>query len=405
MNIYKYLAVFLASSIQPSNWDMTLALALELGPEHNALILAVEPADARIEIEGQGPYQPGMRQPAGHLSVTASLESHESQQNSVDLSTDSVSGQIELRTSIPNPGETYRDCAGCPEMMVVPAGRFRMGDLGGGGNKSELPVHDVSVQLFAIGKREVMVREFKEFVSTSTYLTNAGKDRSSDVGCFSYDDRGNRRESNWKIRAGVNWQNPGYATVDNSYDPVACVSWNDAQAYVKWLSSETGKQYRLPSEAEQEYVLRAGGVSRYPWGDKKSEACLHSNVADLTRSPGRQNWEVQFKCNDGYFFAAPTGGYSPNAFGLMDISGNLWEWAEDCWHPTYSGAPDDGSAWTLGGNCNRRMIRGGSWAGSAPFLRSAFRGVANPSSRYDYTGFRVAQSLAPSNQAAKNQGH
>lgn len=173
--------------------------------------------------------------------------------------------------------------------------------------------------------------------------------------------------------------------------PVIEVSWNDAQDYVLWLSSYTGQPYRLPSEAEWEYAARAGSFDRFPWGSDPSLSCQFANVADRTALRAFPEWE-SMDCDDGYLENAPVGSFRANAFGLHDMLGNVWEWVEDCWNPSYAGAPTDGSAW-LTGNCRERVLRGGAATGLPSEVRLSQRGVNDPDIRAVYNGFRVVVPL------------
>ena len=163
--------------------------------------------------------------------------------------------------------------------------------------------------------------------------------------------------------------------------PVINVSWEDAQAYVRWLSRATGATYRLPSESEWEYAARAGTRTARYWGEAESGQCRYAN-----------GWEYSASCPDGHRNTAPVRSYAPNGFGLHDVLGNMWEWMEDCWHDDYRGAPSDGAAWTRGGEC-RRVLRGGSWSYSLRDLRSAARGRSDAGYRFGTIGFRVARTL------------
>ena len=156
------------------------------------------------------------------------------------------------------------------------------------------------------------------------------------------------------------------------------VSWEDAQEYVRWLRAKTGERYRLLSESEWEYAARGGSTSRYPWGDE-----MPANGANCAGcgSP----W-------DGAS-TAPAGSFSANAFGLYDMHGNVWEWVEDCWHDDYAGAPSDGSARLVAGDCNRRVLRGSSFFTSPPLVRSAYRSRDPARTRLKLIGFRVAREL------------
>jgi len=173
--------------------------------------------------------------------------------------------------------------------------------------------------------------------------------------------------------------------------PVINVSWEDAQAYVEWLSRKTGEDYRLLSEAEWEYVARAETTSAYFWGTDANAGCAHMNGADATAKRSNSGWTT-VTCDDGYLNTAPVGSYRANAFGLYDMTGNVWEWVEDCYEDSYSGAPTDGSV-RIVSNCSRRVLRGGSWSNDPRFLRSANRNRNDPSDRGDLGGFRVARTL------------
>ena len=160
------------------------------------------------------------------------------------------------------------------------------------------------------------------------------------------------------------------------------VSWEDAKAYVRWLSWKTGKEYRLLSEGEWEYVARARTGTRYTWGHD-----VGRNRANCDGCGSANWWEREWR-------TAPVGSFEANGFGLHDVHGNVWEWVEDCWHGTYSGAPTDGSAWVRGGDCSLRVLRGGSWSNSPGSLRSASRLRNEAGLRDDLDGFRVARTLA-----------
>ena len=260
-----------------------------------------------------------------------------------------------LRGGAPDPvpthadGDEFRDCPSCPELVAVPAGTFRMGS-GPDDDEAldrERPRHRVRVGRFALGRYEVTRREYRAFAEAT------GADDS--------------------------WRDPGFAQGDRH--PVVNVSWRDAQAYVQWLSRETGERYRLPSEAEWEYAARGGTTTRRHWGDSSSSQCGYANGTVAS-------------CDDGAARTAPVGSYAPNAFGLSDVLGNVWEWTDDCWHENYAGEPpDDGRAWTRAGDCGRRVLRGGSWYNLPRSLRSAARPWNLAGTRDAFTGFRVARTL------------
>ena len=280
------------------------------------------------------------------------------------------------------PGTTFRDCPECPEMVVVPSGSFQMGspESEEGRNDLEGPVHEVTIaRPFAAGVHEVTRGEFARFVSATG--------RSMGNACFVYEG------GQWEKRSGRHWKSPGFRQTDDH--PVVCVNWEDAQAYVQWLSRKTGEEYRLLSEAEWEYVARAGTKTTRYWGESERGQCRYANGADEALKRRHANWERQIaSCDDGHAKTAPVGSYDANGYGLHDVLGNVWEWTEDCWNDSYAGAPRDGSAWTSG-DCSRRVLRGGSWNNFPGNLRSASR-VRDPSGgRINLAGFRVARTLTP----------
>ena len=279
----------------------------------------------------------------------------------------------------------FRDCPDCPEMVVIPAGEFLMGSpvSEGGRWDDEGPQHRVTVRSFALGRFEVTRGEYEAFVSAAGHPDG---DR-----CWTDDGRGNWE---WRWRNSASWRDPKFRQGDNH--PVVCVSWEDAQSYVAWLRRETGERYRLASEAEWEYSARAGrSTSRY-WGDSSSGQCVHANGGDLSlrrRYRRVEGFGSPASCGDGTVHTAPVGSYEANAFGLFDMLGNVREFVEDCWHANYDGAPRDGAAWTRGGDCGRRVLRGGSWSDIPRILRSAGRRRSTTGHRVSGTGFRVARTL------------
>jgi formylglycine-generating enzyme required for sulfatase activity len=174
--------------------------------------------------------------------------------------------------------------------------------------------------------------------------------------------------------------------------PAIDVSWNDAtQQYLPWLSRKAGKTYRLLTEAEWEYAARAGATARYHFGDNERDLCTFGNVADLTGKQKYTTWEF-VNCRDGHIETAPVGSFRPNAFGLHDVHGNVWEWVQDCWNDNYDGAPSDGSARTTG-NCGHRVVRGGSWGHFPRYLRASGRKGDPVGVRWNDYGFRIARTL------------
>jgi formylglycine-generating enzyme required for sulfatase activity len=234
------------------------------------------------------------------------------------------------------PGTVFRDKlkdgSDGPEMVVIPAGSFTMGDEIYG------PPHNVTIaKPFAMGKYEVTFEDYDRFANA------------------------------------VSRQLPDDAGWGRGKQPVIYVSWDDAVAYAQWLSDQTGKRYRLPSEAEWEYACRSGGRQEEYCGgnDPEALAWYEDNSGGTTH---------------------PVGQKSSNGLGLHDMSGNVWEWVQDCWNDSYNGAPGDGSAWTSG-DCSQLVGRGGSWGSLPAGLRSASRFWSFSVSRYDNLGFRLVQDL------------
>ncbi len=240
-------------------------------------------------------------------------------------------------------------------MVSLPAGEFTMGDLAAAGDANELPAHSVALSAFAISKYEVTFNQYQVFASaTGRAIPN-----------------------------------------DNAWGkgerPVININYTDAQAYVTWLSSQTGRHFRLPTEAEWEYAARAKSLSLFSFGNQAEKICDYANVADITATEQGKHWQVT-GCNDGQLYTAVVGSYRPNNFGLYDLSGNLWEWTADCWNDTYQGAPVDGSQWKSG-DCSRHPIRGGSYQQKAESARSSNRESVATDTRSNQIGFRIVEEL------------
>ncbi|MBE1162549.1 SUMF1/EgtB/PvdO family nonheme iron enzyme [Dyella acidiphila] len=275
-----------------------------------------------------------------------------------------------------------------PTMLVVPTGDFMMGapDNESGRADNQMPQHQVTLSKgYALSQTDVTVAQFREFVRASGY-----KPESITAGGASvYDERtGVMRDD-----ASANWQDDYAGHTAASNLPVVNISWNDANAYVQWLSQRTGKKYRLPSEAEFEYALRAGSTTRYWWGSGTPKSKVENLTGSFDRSPSGRRWSHAFQgYNDGYWGPAPVMSFAPNAFGLFDMDGNVSEWMTDCWHDNYVRAPVDGSAWVNPG-CSVHVVRGGSWGSSPEQANSAYRQGADASIRSGRVGFRILREL------------
>jgi formylglycine-generating enzyme required for sulfatase activity len=260
-------------------------------------------------------------------------------------------------------------------MVWLPAGRFKMGDIQGGGDSDEQPVHEVSIQRFAIGRHEVTVGEFKQFVETSGYKTEAEKGK----GCRAY------KSGSWQWVEDTNWRNPHFSQEDNH--PVVCVSWNDATFYAKWLSKQTGQTYRLPTEAEWEYADRAGTETKRYWGNESGDACRYANVHDKTSKQENGFSWTHHDCTDGYAQTAPVGSFKPNAFKLFDMLGNVWEWTCSEYGNRYNSTENKCIHQTGG----RLVLRGGAWNYGPRLVRAAGRNWYSHVNRIDILGFRLAR--------------
>ena len=262
-------------------------------------------------------------------------------------------------------------------MVVVPAGSFVMGNpkdaadmLPWPGEMAyryewEQPAHEVTfARPFALGRTVVTRAQF------AAYLTATGQDPGD--GCLG------RFEGVIGFHPALSWRDPGFAQSDD--DPVVCVNRADAEGYLVWLSAQTGHSYRFPSEAEWEYAARAGTTTEFPWGDEAGTANANCKTCDTPYASKR---------------TSPVATFAPNAWGLFDTAGNVWEPTLDCFQEGYDGAPTDGTARTAlpGGPCERRVIRGGSWYDVDGTIRSAMRGRNGPQNRIGDLGFRVARDV------------
>jgi formylglycine-generating enzyme required for sulfatase activity/serine/threonine protein kinase len=270
------------------------------------------------------------------------------------------------------PGVAFRDnfldhSGVGPLLVVLPAGRFLMGSpdaerqtalqAGASGSwlRRETPVHWVGIERsFAIARHPVTVGEWRQFA----------------------------KATGWQDESENNWQQPGFAQDENH--PVVWISWHDAQSYCAWLSSVTGHTYRLASEAEWEFACRAGSKTAFHFGDQ-IETGLANYDGNFTWNGG-----VKGECLRG---TTPAGRFAPNAWGVYDMHGNVWEWVQDVVHDHYEGAPLDGSAWESAGDPGRRVLRGGSWLYGPRYARSASRNGYGASGRNDIVGARVVREL------------
>lgn len=285
--------------------------------------------------------------------------------------------------------DRFRDFAGtAPAVLVIGSGSFLMGstERDRDFDDNEAPQRRVTIQrAFGLGLREITVGQFRDFVRQAAYRTEAERLGRSSV----WDDNLGRLTE----RSGVSWRMDYAGQPAEMNHPVVHVSWNDAQAYVEWLSRATGARYRLPSEAEFEYALRAGTRSNYWWGDSRPRSTVENLAGDRDESESGRNFSNFFRgYSDGYWGPAPVGSFEPNPWGFLDMAGNVSEWVQDCWHPNYTRAPNSAAAWENPG-CERRVVRGGYWASRPEQSRSAYRTSAPNDLKAPQLGFRVVREL------------
>jgi formylglycine-generating enzyme required for sulfatase activity len=272
-------------------------------------------------------------------------------------------------------------------MVVIPPGSFTMGSSPSETSREgvpdkfaarEKPSHGVRVGApLAVGMFLVTRAEFARFVQATGY---------SPIGsCEIYDG------SKWNYEVARSWRDPGFPQSDR--DPVVCVSWDDARAYVQFLSRETGRFYRLLTEAEWEYAARGGRSTTRWWGDSSADQCRYANGADETAKRRFPDWTVA-ACRNGYVFTSPVGSFAANPFGLHDMLGNAKQWVEDCWRKDYDRAPADAAVAVTSGDCGGRVRRGGSWSDNPWGLRAATRFDGSSGDRGSNIGFRVARKPA-----------
>ena len=303
------------------------------------------------------------------------------------------------QTAGSGPIKRIKECADCPSMVVVPGGRFVIGspDSEPGRHKNEGPRRTLDIQTLAVSQTEITRAQFRAF------LRSTG--RSLAPGC---DTHGDGTDGNWDSVASASWTRPGFSQGEDH--PVVCVTWQDAHDYAAWIATRTHQPYRLLGEAEWEYAARGGTTSAFYWGDAEDGACAYANGGDRSllralpawsqaiasaqqnREPGARILE----CDDGAGFTRRVGQLRANAFGLFDMTGNVWEWVEDCYqdgsyeHLSANGRPPETAT------CEKHRARGGSWDDYPIDLRSARRTSAlDQSVRRNDTGFRIARDVKP----------
>lgn len=294
----------------------------------------------------------------------------------------SISATADGRAEHGSQLEHFRDCDECSEMIVIPSSDYQMGatkdEFQGVAKKfqfmydMETPRHVVQVKSFALARFDVTRKQFAVFAIETGF---SGK------GCRIF------KHTNWQFDPDANWQNPGFAQVEN--DPVVCVSWNDAQQYISWLNSKFAgvHHYRLPTEEEWEYAARAGTTVPMYWGNNRQEQCKYENARDNSASVLDPDVPTA-SCDDKYIWTAPVGSFKPNPWGLYDMLGNTEQWVADC------SASDYRAQSTQSANaCRGHILRGASWASIPIAVRAAKRSGNPANSRNSTHGFRLAASL------------
>ena len=290
------------------------------------------------------------------------------------------------------PGQVFTDSmpggSRGPQMVVVPHGAFRMGagPDEDDSTEAELPARNIRFERgIAMSRTEITVAQFRRFINATGHRARATRRGYSTI----YDEHSGKF-----ARAGnVDWQSDyvGRPAADDM--PVLHISVGDATSYAEWLSQQTGQRYRLPSEAEFEYVLRAGSAARFPWGEGSPPAGSGNFTGALDASPSGRRWSNAFAgYGDGAWGPAAVASYKPNLFGVSDLDGNVSDWVADCWHSSYRRAPKDGRPWVNPG-CRTQVIRGGSWAASPAHTRSAWRQGTDTNNTSARIGFRVVREI------------
>jgi sulfatase modifying factor 1 len=356
-----YLSVSKRIKVSPGANAQQVKLERRMVP----LRVSTIPASAEITIEytvdgiaRMRPYGDRISAPMGLIAIVVRAPGYRTTRKRIRLGTRGLTTSIKLEKFDFTPGREFKDALSqggvAPLVKVIGPGEFQMGDLSGTGAMDEQPVHKVVLtQPFAIGVYEVTVAEYMQFINAS--------------------------KSEYK---------PGRVSFDNH--PAVNISLDDALAYLAWLSKQSSYHYRLPTEAEWEFIARAGIETSFPDGNSPDHLCQFANIADQATKKRFNGWDVA-DCDDGYQITAPVGQFKPNAFGLYDILGNVSEWVSDCWFYNYENAHKDGRARTAEDERCSRVVRGGSWdshpsAARLSYRESSYRGN-------DDRGLRVVREL------------
>ena len=292
-------------------------------------------------------------------------------------------------------GETFKDCGDCQTMVVIPAGSFKMGSTEAERVREAVPAtfgdhegpqRDISfAKPFAIATTETTRAHFARFVKATS--------RPIPTECFDY----NAEEDSWAGTKGkvVNWQKPGFEQTDDH--PVVCASYQDGVDYAAWLSTSTGHRYRLASESEWEYAARGGTTAARPWGDSVTPICGKAHImtsGTYVAIGNADSWTDELICSSPKSWTVPVASFEPNAFGVYDMLGNVWEWVADCAAADHSTLPADGKPQTTGGNCEERLSKGGAYHSRTWLARPATRGGGQSGvNRPVAAGIRVVREI------------
>lgn len=284
-------------------------------------------------------------------------------------------------------GDFFRDCDDCPELVYIAPGQFTMGSTPAETQAAGVPAaraineHSPVVvtvnYAFAMGRHELTIREFRDFAESTGFVATPG--------CFGLQGRA------WVMDPMATWDDPGYPVSDAH--PAACLSVNEYQRYLDWLSAKTGARYRLPTEAEWEYMANLGSAQPPRlWRSQDDDACELVNAADKQFTDNYDGEWPAFTCDDGFMITSPTGHFPGNRLGMFDVLGNTAEATADCFMAGHAGRPTDGSA-HVSSPCGALVFKGGSWAAEPSFLRPAFRVAATREVRGNGFGLRVLREL------------
>ena len=354
-------------------------------PTTGTLTIRSDPPGATIRVNGVflGVAPQEVSSAGTQTTVTATLDAYQATEESVWVRPGQHRDLVMTLRPVLPPVVAPPPTIPSPPMVKITGGCFEMGSPAKEtGREPDEMQHRVCVSDFELAPTELTVGEFKRFATATGYQTDAEKDTGY-KGCYA-----SSKSGKWEPQAGLSWRKPGYKQGDDY--PVACVSWNDVQAYTQWLSQQTGQGYRLPTEAEWEYAARAGTTAARHWGDSPKQACQYANVADRAESPTGLVWTDKHECSDGYWYPAPVRKFRPNPWGLYDMMGNVWEWTCSAYDKDYGVAEKECSN---NNTVDPLAVRGGGWNDQPARVRSAYRAWNTPANRGNLTGFRLARYL------------